>query len=69
MDKRFLEIHINKSNLLCYTVNGNLYQTNNMIEHIPESYGWSVDTKFYIKDLDDIEKYWEVIQDSYNNSK
>lgn len=68
-DKNFLELHINKGALLCYTINGDLYKNNPLVEHVPESYGWSVDTKFYIKSYEDIEIYWPVILASYNNRK
>ena len=68
IDKNFLELHVNKNNLLCYTVNGDLYKTNELLKHVPESYGWHVDTKFYIESKDDIDKLWYVILDSYEKT-
>ena len=68
VEQNFLELHINKNNLLCYTVNGDMYKTNHDVEHVPESSGWAVDTKFYIRSLDDLNKYWPVIMDSYVNT-
>ena len=67
--ENFLELHLNKNNLLCYTVNGDLYKTNKLLKHVPETYRWHVDTCFYITSTDDIDKYWDVIIDSYNNTK
>ena len=68
IDKNFLELHVNKNNLLCYTVNGDLYKTNELLKHVPESYGWHVDTKFYINNKSDIDTFWNVILDSYKRT-
>ena len=67
--KNFLEVHVNKKALLCYTVNGDLYKTNELLKHVPEYYGWHVDTSFYINNVEEIDKFWDVIIDSYNRVK
>ncbi len=66
--QNFMELCINKNELLCRTVNGDLYKTNKDIKRIPETYGWSMDTEFYIKTIDDIDKYWDIIVNSYTNT-
>lgn len=68
VNRNFLELHINGNNLLCYTINGELYKSNKEVKHIPESYGWAFDTQFYINKKEDIDKYWDVIISSYENT-
>ena len=67
ISKNFAEIYIGKNQLKIHLRPIDYIDPENMVEQVSESYNWTMDRRVYIKNRDDIDYVFDLINQSYRD--
>lgn len=67
MAKNFVEIHIGKNHLKIHLRPVNYNDPENKIDKIPDGYQWTMDRRIYLKEKNELDYVFSIIQESYND--
>lgn len=65
--KNFAEVHIGKNQIKIYLRPIEFADPHKLVEKVPESYNWSLDSRVYVKSVEELDYVMSLIEQSYND--